>query len=90
MRRTQGAAYLFLSPWIIGATLLTVGPMLASLYLSLTDYDLFDPPKWIGLDNYRVMSPRTTGSGRRSAPPSGTCCSPCRSSSFSRWPSRCC
>ncbi|MBB5896837.1 carbohydrate ABC transporter permease [Kutzneria kofuensis] len=55
MRRTQGAAYLFLSPWIIGATLLTVGPMLASLYLSLTDYDLFDPPKWIGLDNYRVM-----------------------------------
>jgi multiple sugar transport system permease protein len=55
VRRTQGAAYLFLSPWIIGATLLTVGPMLASLYLSLTDYDLFDPPKWLGLDNYRVM-----------------------------------
>jgi multiple sugar transport system permease protein len=55
VRRNQGAAYLFLSPWIIGATLLTVGPMLASLYLSLTDYDLFDPPKWIGLDNYRVM-----------------------------------
>ncbi len=55
MRRDQGAAYLFLSPWIIGATLLTVGPMLASLYLSLTDYDLFDPPKWVGLNNYLVM-----------------------------------
>ena len=55
MKRNQGAAYLFLSPWIIGATLLTVGPMLASLYLSLTDYDLFDPPKWVGLNNYLVM-----------------------------------
>ena len=58
MRRTQGAAYLFLSPWIIGATLLTAGPMAASLYLSLTDYDLFDPPKWVGLDNYLVMFTR--------------------------------
>jgi len=58
VRRTQGAAYLFLSPWIIGATLLTVGPMAASLYLSLTDYDLFDPPKWVGLDNYLVMFTR--------------------------------
>jgi multiple sugar transport system permease protein len=58
VRRTQGAAYLFLSPWIIGATLLTVGPMAASLYLSMTDYDLFDPPKWVGLDNYLVMFTR--------------------------------
>jgi multiple sugar transport system permease protein len=58
MRRTQGAAYLFLSPWIIGATLVTVGPMAASLYLSFTDYDLFDPPKWVGLDNYLVMFTR--------------------------------
>jgi len=35
--------------------LLTVGPMLASLYLSFTNYDLFTSPKWIGLDNYRQM-----------------------------------
>jgi multiple sugar transport system permease protein len=54
-RRNQSAAYVFLSPWIIGATLLTVGPMLASLYLSFTDYDLFDSPKWIGLGNYLRM-----------------------------------
>ncbi|MGW0084796.1 carbohydrate ABC transporter permease [Streptomyces sp. NPDC003393] len=54
-RRGQRAAYVFLSPWIIGATVLTVGPMLASLYLSFTDYDLFDSPKWVGLDNYVRM-----------------------------------
>ena len=50
-----GAGYLFLLPWIIGMLLLTLGPMLASLYLSFTRYDLFTSPQWIGLDNYRRM-----------------------------------
>src|SRR3954451_2288594 len=50
-----GLAYLFLSPWLAGALLLTVGPMLASLYLSFTDYDLFTTPDWVGLDNYRTL-----------------------------------
>ncbi|KOX14497.1 ABC transporter permease [Saccharothrix sp. NRRL B-16348] len=54
-RRGQGVAYLFLSPWIIGAALLTIGPMVASLYLSFTDYDLFEAPTWIGVDNYVTM-----------------------------------
>jgi multiple sugar transport system permease protein len=48
-------AYLFLSPWVLGALLLTVGPMLASLYLSFTDYDLFTSPNWVGLANYRTL-----------------------------------
>ncbi|WP_052168776.1 carbohydrate ABC transporter permease [Actinoalloteichus spitiensis] len=47
-----GVAYLFLSPWMIGALLLTVGPMVASLYLSFTNYNLFTAPEWVGLDNY--------------------------------------
>lgn len=54
-RRRQGAAYVFLSPWVLGAALLTVGPMLVSLYLSFTDYDLFNSPKWVGFDNYVRM-----------------------------------
>ncbi|WP_377267114.1 carbohydrate ABC transporter permease [Peterkaempfera sp. SMS 1(5)a] len=54
-RRRDRAAYVFLSPWIIGATVLTVGPMLASLYLSFTDYDLFDSPRFVGFDNYVRM-----------------------------------
>jgi multiple sugar transport system permease protein len=29
--------------------------MLASLYLSFTDYDLFTTPQWVGLDNYRKL-----------------------------------
>jgi multiple sugar transport system permease protein len=50
-----GIAYLFLSPWVLGALLLTIGPMLASLYLSFTDYDLFTTPQWVGLENYRNL-----------------------------------
>ncbi|MEO3928806.1 sugar ABC transporter permease [Micromonosporaceae bacterium B7E4] len=54
-RNRPGIAYLFLSPWVVGALLLTVGPMLASLYLSFTDYDLFTSPEWVGLENYQRL-----------------------------------
>ncbi|MFD0774276.1 carbohydrate ABC transporter permease [Streptomonospora algeriensis] len=55
-RDREGAAgYAFLSPWILGFLGLTLGPMLASLYLSFTDYNLFSAPSWVGLDNYRSL-----------------------------------
>jgi multiple sugar transport system permease protein len=44
--------YLFASPWIIGFVVFLLGPMLASVYISLTDWDSFTAPKWVGLDNY--------------------------------------
>ncbi|WP_199035418.1 carbohydrate ABC transporter permease [Glycomyces salinus] len=49
------AAYLFLLPWFIGLLGLTIGPMIASLYLSFTDYNLLRPPEWSGLDNFTAM-----------------------------------
>ncbi len=49
------AAYLFLAPWLLGLFLITIGPMLASLYLSFTDYNLIQAPKWIGLENFTRM-----------------------------------
>ncbi|QLH21907.1 carbohydrate ABC transporter permease [Streptomyces sp. Rer75] len=54
-RERQGAAWVFLSPWVIGATVLTLLPMAVSLYLSFTDYDMFDAPQWVGLRNYTQM-----------------------------------
>ncbi|MCW4116009.1 sugar ABC transporter permease [Aurantimonas sp. MSK8Z-1] len=45
-------AYLFLTPWLIGFFGLTLGPALASLYLSFTDYDLIQAPHWAGAANY--------------------------------------
>jgi multiple sugar transport system permease protein len=50
--RRNAAGYLFLAPWLIGFFGLTLGPTLASLYLSFTDYDLLTPPRWKGLGNY--------------------------------------
>ena len=55
-RRETRAAYLFLSPWIVGFVLLTAGPMLASLVLSFTDYDILSNPRFVGLDNYRELA----------------------------------
>jgi len=46
-------AYAFVSPWIIGFLIFTLGPMLASLYFSFTDYNIIDPPTWVGLDNFQ-------------------------------------
>lgn len=43
---------LFLSPWAIGFTVFIAGPMLASLVLSLTRYNIAEPPEFIGLQNY--------------------------------------
>ena len=46
------AGYLFLAPWLAGFFLLTLGPTLASLYLSFTRYDLLNDPVWVGMRNY--------------------------------------
>ena len=49
------SGYALIMPWLIGFVTLTAGPILASLFLSFTDYDLFTPPRWVGLDNYRWL-----------------------------------
>ncbi len=53
--RDNKAGYLFLMPWLVGLIVITIGPMIASLYLSFTNYSLIQAPKWTGLDNYVRM-----------------------------------
>jgi multiple sugar transport system permease protein len=53
--RDNKAGYLFLLPWLIGLVVITIGPMLASLYLSFTNYNLIQAPEWTGLENYARM-----------------------------------
>jgi multiple sugar transport system permease protein len=50
-----GAPYLFLVPWIIGMFAITLGPMVASLLLSFTDYSFIGSTDWIGVENYERM-----------------------------------
>ncbi len=52
MRLPGQAGYWFLLPWLLGFFGLTLGPALASLYLSFTSFDLLGDPRWIGAANY--------------------------------------
>ena len=54
-QREALVGYLFLSPWILGFLIFLVGPMVASIYLSLTEYKIIRLPVWVGLANYARM-----------------------------------
>jgi ABC-type sugar transport system permease subunit len=47
--------FTFAGPWIVGFFIFVLGPALASLYYSFTNYELGQKIEWIGLDNYRKM-----------------------------------
>jgi len=46
---------LYISPWILGFLIFTAGPMIASLFLSFTNYNIVSPPRFAGLDNYIAL-----------------------------------
>ncbi|MDX6283090.1 MAG: pectin-derived oligosaccharide transport system permease protein [Kribbellaceae bacterium] len=54
-KRQNKTAAVFLLPWLIGLFGITIGPMLVSLYLSFTKYNLLQPPRFTGLDNFHRM-----------------------------------
>lgn len=47
--------YLYVSPWFFGFLIFTAGPLIASLYLSFTDWGFVDQPTFIGFANYEKM-----------------------------------
>ncbi len=53
--QNDAPGYLFLLPWFIGFFGLTIGPIITSLYLSFTDFDLLTSPEWVGAENYIRM-----------------------------------
>lgn len=54
MRRNL-EGWLFASPWILGFVLWTLGPMVASLAIAFTEWDLISAPQWVGLANLNAM-----------------------------------
>ena len=54
-QREARAGLLFVLPWVVSLLLFTLYPVLATFYLSLTDYNLVQPPRWVGLQNYHTM-----------------------------------
>lgn len=53
--REERVAYLFLLPWLIGLVIFTIGPIVASLLISMTDWNLMNSPRWVGFANYEKM-----------------------------------
>src|SRR5690554_2019432 len=59
MRREESiAGLLAISPWLIGFLVFTLTPFAASLYFSFTDYDVLNPPEWVGTENYERLFTR--------------------------------
>lgn len=56
MRRNEtAAALIFLSPFLITLGIFFVYATARAVYFSFTDYDLFNAPEWVGLQNYRDL-----------------------------------
>jgi multiple sugar transport system permease protein len=55
--RRNAVAYMFLTPWLLGFLVLTLYPMIYSLWLGFTNYDFTKPDatQWIGIGNYLTM-----------------------------------
>ncbi len=54
-KREAAVFYLFIAPWVVGFLGFYFGPMISSLLLSFTRWDILTPPRWAGLANYRHM-----------------------------------
>lgn len=55
-RRDVVLGLCFISPWLFGFLVFTLYPVIASAYLSFTDYRVLTPPHWVGLQNYRDLA----------------------------------
>lgn len=49
------AGWICALPWILGFLIFTLGPMITSLFLSFHDYNVLQPPYYVGLENYTRM-----------------------------------
>lgn len=55
MRYAKITPYLFILPMLLGLLMFRLGPIIASFGISFTSWNVFSPPRWIGLDNYRQL-----------------------------------
>ena len=51
VREEAATGYALITPWLVGFLIWTAYPILASFYLSFTDYNVLQAPQWIGLRN---------------------------------------
>lgn len=54
-RKETARFFLWISPWIFGFVVLTLLPLLGSLYISFTEWKIISDPVWVGLKNYETL-----------------------------------
>jgi multiple sugar transport system permease protein len=54
-RRSLWLGLTFISPWLVGFLVFTAYPVFASLYFSLTDYNVVSAPRFVGIRNYTEL-----------------------------------
>lgn len=54
-RRQELAGLLCILPWLIGFIAFKFGPMVASLFIGMTQWDALQAPRWVGLQNFETM-----------------------------------
>ncbi len=60
MKREAATGYALIMPWLLGFLIWTAYPILASLFYSFTDFNVFQAPNFVGLDNYvRILTSDT-------------------------------
>jgi len=47
--------YLFMAPFMILFTIFTIIPVISSIYLSFTYFNVLEPPRWIGWSNFKLL-----------------------------------
>src|SRR5690554_911257 len=47
--------YIFAFPWMFGLIVFGAFPIIASLYISFTSYDMISAPRFIGIENYKIL-----------------------------------
>jgi multiple sugar transport system permease protein len=55
VRREPATGFALILPWFLGFVIWNLFPLAASLYLSLTDYNILQAPNWVGLANYQQL-----------------------------------
>lgn len=55
MYENKKLGFMFVLPFVLGVLLFKLFPFVMSFALSFTQYDLIDPPEWVGLRNYEEM-----------------------------------
>jgi multiple sugar transport system permease protein len=53
--KKQSISYLFIAPAVLVFLIFVFLPMFGSLYWSFTEYNVLQPPQWVGLENYKTI-----------------------------------